>query len=143
MPALANSPKAWRSWYDQLHKLSKSDDVSTTELKQLIDDPPLNSELTKVAAEDMTPTDVSESFCLTEVHGPRHGSFHVHSFSSGQILECASRQTAAAVDDASVAYYAAHPPNFASPSQVCNTTSLEWGPVTYQNKLHKCVGKAD
>jgi hypothetical protein len=86
MPALANSPKAWRSWYDQLHKLSKSDDVSTTELKQLIDDPPLNSELTKVAAEDMTPTDVSESFCLTEVHGPRHGSFHVHSFSSGQIL---------------------------------------------------------
>ncbi|KAJ5230023.1 hypothetical protein N7489_010731 [Penicillium chrysogenum] len=87
MPALANSPKAWRSWYDQLHKLSKSDDVSTTELKQLIDDPPLNSELTKVAAEDMTPTDVSESFCLTEVHGPRHGSFHVHSFSSGQILK--------------------------------------------------------
>ncbi|KAJ5926173.1 hypothetical protein N7516_007946 [Penicillium verrucosum] len=22
-------------------------------------------------------------------------------------------------------------------------TALKWGPVTYQNKLHKCVGKAD
>ncbi|OQD65970.1 hypothetical protein PENPOL_c005G10145 [Penicillium polonicum] len=22
-------------------------------------------------------------------------------------------------------------------------TALEWGPITYQNKLHKCVGKAD
>ncbi|KAJ5839816.1 uncharacterized protein N7525_005004 [Penicillium rubens] len=72
MPALANTPKAWRS--------------CTTELKQLIDDPPLNSELTKVAAEDMTPTDVNESFCLTEEFtGPRHDSLHVHSFSSGQI----------------------------------------------------------
>jgi hypothetical protein len=70
-----NSPKAWRSWWDQLHKLSKAGDTSTTELKQFIGDSPPKCELPMVAAEDMTPTDVNESFCLTEVHGPEAWQF--------------------------------------------------------------------
>ncbi|KAJ5470634.1 hypothetical protein N7530_007991 [Penicillium desertorum] len=70
-----NSPKAWRSWWDQLHKLSKAGDTSTTELKQFIGDSPPKCELSMVAAEDMTPTDVNESFRLTEVHGPEAWQF--------------------------------------------------------------------
>lgn len=69
MPALANSPKAWKSWWDQLYKLSTARDISTTELKQFIKDPPVKPELPQLAAADMTPTDVNMSFGLSEVQG--------------------------------------------------------------------------
>lgn len=69
MPPLANSPKAWKSWWDRLYKLSTARDISTIELKNFINDPPVELELPKIAAADMTSTDVKRSFGLSEVQG--------------------------------------------------------------------------
>ncbi|KAJ6186111.1 hypothetical protein N7519_007412 [Penicillium mononematosum] len=148
MPALANSSTAWRSWWDQLHKLSKADDISTTELKQFIDDPPLKSELTRIAAEDMTPTDVNESFCLTQVHGPEAWQFprpliHLRP----DFEKCTEARSRCKI--------------YGLLLMICENlkargfledgldiglqfeTALECEPVTYHNRLHKCVGTAD
>lgn len=69
MPPLTNSPKAWKSWWDRLYKLSTAGDISTIELKKFINEPPVEPELPKIPAVAMDSAGVSESFGLSEVQG--------------------------------------------------------------------------
>ncbi|CAG8907058.1 unnamed protein product [Penicillium egyptiacum] len=161
MPALANSSKAWRSWWDRLHELSKADGVSTTELKQFIDDPPLKSELPKLAAEDMTPTDVNECFGLTQARGPEAWQFPrplilirpdfetwLSTFkertSPSERTEARSRCKIDGLlftiwENLKAHGYLENGPNISLQFE----TSLECRPVTYHNKQQNLVGKAD
>ncbi|OQD65769.1 hypothetical protein PENPOL_c005G03423 [Penicillium polonicum] len=156
MPALANSPKAWKSWWDQLYKLSTARDISTTELKQFIKDPPVKPELPQLAAADMTPTDVNMSFGLSEVQGyetwqfPRPLVLIRPEFETwlDMILKPAEGPLLAKID---VLLFRicmnVKTKGFLDGLKVTRThhidTSLEWGPITYDTKQYKCVGTAD
>ncbi|KAJ5417316.1 uncharacterized protein N7487_000866, partial [Penicillium crustosum] len=60
----------WKSWWDRLYKLSTARDISTTELKKNSSTtPPVEPELPKISAADMTSTDVNSSFGIREVKG--------------------------------------------------------------------------
>ncbi|CAI7675778.1 unnamed protein product [Penicillium discolor] len=156
MPPLANSQKAWKSWWDRLYKLSTARDISTIELKEFINDPPVEPELPKIVAADMTLTDVKMSFGLSEVQG--YESWQVPrslirirpdfktwlnmpskpaEASSGCKIDallfriCEDLTTNGLLD---------------GPKVTCThhfEISLEWGPITYHNKEYKCAGTAD
>lgn len=69
MPSLSNVPKAWKSWWDRLNKLSDKSDVDKDRLKEFIKKPPQQSKISTFAAADMTPTDVNEFFGLSQLSG--------------------------------------------------------------------------
>jgi hypothetical protein len=69
MPSLSHIPKAWKSWWQRLNKLSHRPDIDKDRLKEFIKRPPQQPEISTFAAADMTPADVNEFFGLSQLSG--------------------------------------------------------------------------
>ncbi|KAJ5398458.1 hypothetical protein N7465_008947 [Penicillium sp. CMV-2018d] len=161
MPSLSNIPRAWKSWWDTLNELSDRSDIDKDRLKEFIKKPPRQSEISTFAATDMTPTDVNEFFGLSELSGWEAWQFArplialtpefetwLNTFeeltTSSKPTEARARGKIHALhitvyEDLKARGWLEDGPKVTLQFE----TALDWGPITYQNKLHKCVGKAD
>ncbi|KAJ5507126.1 hypothetical protein N7527_009269 [Penicillium freii] len=161
MPSLSNTPKAWKSWWGTLNKLSDRSDIDKDRLKECIKKPPQQAEISTFAAADMTPTDVNEFFGLIELSGWEAWHFArplialtpefetwLNTF---QELTTPSKPTEARtrckVDALLIAVYEGlKARGWLEDGRKVTLqfeTALEWGPIPCRNKLSKCVSKAD
>ncbi|KAJ5954684.1 hypothetical protein N7501_008963 [Penicillium viridicatum] len=161
MPSLANVPNAWKRWCGRLHKLSESPDINTTRLQEFIKKPPLEPEIATISAADMTPTDVNNLFGLSELRGqenwhlPRRLILLRPDFDTWidtfteftRSSKPTEAQTRCKIDALLFTVYESLKADglldYGPKITLQFETSLEWGPINYQKKEHKCVGRAD